>query len=87
MVPARAIDAPYRAANGEAEMPCSTTEPRMVQVTVSSSIDPSPLCSISSKARRVKTTEASPRGPNQPIKATVARRRPVPVSATATGTS
>src|SRR4030095_5453703 len=71
ILPALAIDAPYRAARGEAEMPCSTTDSRMVQVTVSSSIAP-PLRSISSRARRVNTTEASPRGPNQPLKATVA---------------
>ena len=66
-------------------MPCSTTEPRIVQVTVCSSIAP-PLRSISSRARRVKTTEASPRGPNQPMKATVVRRSCVPISAIATGT-
>ena len=34
----------------------------------------------------MKTTEASPRGPNQPMKATVAGRRCVPISAIATGT-
>ena len=34
----------------------------------------------------VKTTEASPRGPNQPMKATVAGRRCVPHSTSATGT-
>jgi hypothetical protein len=58
----------------------------MVQVTVSTSIEPSPLRSISSRARSVKTTEASPRGPNQPMNATVAGRSCVPINAIATGT-
>ena len=35
---------------------------------------------------RPKTTEARPRGPNQPTKATVARSSPVPARAMATGT-
>jgi hypothetical protein len=34
----------------------------------------------------VKTTEASPRGPNQPMNARVIGRRCVPMSAIATGT-
>ena len=42
--------------------------------------------SRSFRAISVKTTEASPRGPNQPMKATVDGRRCVPSSAIATGT-
>ena len=58
----------------------------MVQVAVSRSIAPSPLRSISSRASSVNTTEASPRGPNHPMNATVAGRRCVPISEIATGT-
>ena len=86
MSPAFAIEAPYRAASGDAEIPWSTTESRIVQVTVCRSIPLPAVGSISSRARRVKTTEASPRGPNQPIKARVVGRRCIPRSAIATGT-
>jgi len=44
-----------------------------------------PLGTPRSTTRRANTTEARPRGPNQPMKATVGRRTPMPAVAIATG--
>ena len=41
---------------------------------------------ISSRASSVKTTDANPRGPNQPMNVTVTSRSRVPITASATGT-
>ena len=49
-------------------------------MTVSACVTPPSSSSISAK-----TIDASPRGPNQPMKPTVGRRMPLPASAAATG--
>lgn len=45
-LPAFAIDTPYRAAMGEAETPCNTSENRIVQVAVCTTVVAALLCSI-----------------------------------------
>jgi hypothetical protein len=53
-----------------ADKPCATTLSRIVQVAVATSVSTGRLTSVNlSTAINVKTTEASPRGPNQPIRA------------------
>jgi hypothetical protein len=81
----RAATLRCRAASGDAEMPCNITESRIVHAAVCRSTPLLSPGSISSRARSVKTTEASPRGPNQPMNARVVGRRCVPISAIATG--
>ena len=70
--------------SGAEVRPWSTTLSATVTTTVVSTTSPSgtPRSSASS----ANTSEASPRGPNQPMKATVGRRTPRPASAMATGT-
>ena len=62
------------------------TESKMVQVVISASPLARSWPPRASKAIRVNTTEARPRGPNQPMKPTVSARSRVPNSEIATGT-
>ena len=64
----------YQADSGMADKPCATTLSRIVQVAVATSVSTGRLTSVNlSTAINVKITEASPRGPNQPISATACR--------------
>ena len=54
-------------------------------IVFTADLDPRIGSPSSSKASKAKTTDASPRGPNQPTNATVAQRCPVPTSARSDG--
>ncbi len=65
--------------------PCATTLSSTVSVTAAittSAVEPS----RESNASTPNTTEARPRGPNQPMNATVTGVNPQPISTSATGT-
>ena len=78
--------AAYRPANGCAVSPWSTTLSRTVKLIVATTSSSGPSTPWrSSRAIRAKTIEANPRGPNQPMKNTVAQSIRAPSSEIATG--
>ena len=77
----------YRRTPGPALKPCAKTLRRTVADTAAMTIGANDRWLSPRRRGRsmASTIEASPRGPNQPTKATVAGARPVPSSARATG--
>ena len=82
----RSTQAPYRVANGSADRPCRMTLSSTVIARVEIAMRSESSTSRSSTASNANTTVARPRGPNQPMNATLLGRSPDPISDSATGT-